>query len=250
LGAATGQFIARLSVSILGWWIAKRRHSNIKWSTSKASSKEMRLMLVPAISFMAFPAGNAISIQGMSLIVGVVFGPVYLAVFNTYRTISRVLVQAITIIGRAFWSEISREYGAGRIDAVMNIYKKGSILSILVSLSILPVMHLFGGGLIEYWTAGRVRYTESIFHLFLLSTLTTSFWQMGMVLLSATNTHSRLAGYYIGGSILSVLFAYSTSELLGESAPVLGILIFEIFMIFACLLQVNKFKTRQGICHV
>ena len=76
---------------------------------------------------MAFPIGNAITIQGMSLLIGSLFGPSFLSIFNTYRTLSRVLVQLIASISRSLWPEISRLYANGEQNKIKKIVRLGTL---------------------------------------------------------------------------------------------------------------------------
>ena len=54
-----------------------------------ASWPRIRELSRPALAFMAFPAGNAISIQGTTILIGFLLNPVAVATFNPMRTLSR-----------------------------------------------------------------------------------------------------------------------------------------------------------------
>jgi O-antigen/teichoic acid export membrane protein len=209
---------------------------------SGASREELRELVRPALSFMAFPVGNAISIQGMTLIVGHLFGAPFLAVFSTYRTITRALVQGVTVIGRSLWPEISRRFGAGDLRNVISIYKKGTLASVCLAVLLCTFMFFCGEPLLRLWTGGRIPYESGLFRLFLLATALTSIWQMGMIVLSATNSHSTLSIAYVFGANLSLLLSWSLAETIGRYAPMVGMISFEIFLIVVCAMLVLDFR--------
>ena len=88
-------------------------------------------MIKPAVSFMAFPLANAISFQGLTLLVGAFFGPVSVALFNTYRTIARIAVQITAIFSHALWPEFSRLFGANAAVAIRQLYQSSVIIGAL-----------------------------------------------------------------------------------------------------------------------
>ena len=77
-----------------------------------ASWRRIREATRPALAFMAFPAGNALSIQGMTILIGLMLGPVAVATFNPMRTLSRFAYQILDSIKAAVWPELSAAYGA------------------------------------------------------------------------------------------------------------------------------------------
>lgn len=245
LWAALGQLLGRLVGAIMGWKIACWRHPDIRWSIVDASHKEFQEMLKPALSFMLFPVANAINIQGMIIVVGYLFGPAFVVVFSTYRTITRILVQAVTIIGRSLWPEISRSYGEKDIDKVFMLYRRGTFVSIILAASLCIFLSFFGEYFLQLWTTGKVPYEKNIFELFLLMTMVTSFWQMGVVVLSATNSHMMLSMSYLIGAIASVSLVYVTSENLDKYAPILGMICFEIYLSVMCVIHMNAFRRQS-----
>jgi hypothetical protein len=96
--------------------LALSASARIPWLSfgfAHASWTSVRQLLRPAAAFMAFPASNAISLQGALLAIGIVLGPVYVAMFAFLRTVSRAAVQSTEIFKLSFWPELSAAYGAG-----------------------------------------------------------------------------------------------------------------------------------------
>lgn len=244
LSAATGQFGGCVLSFLLKWQISRRRHPHIQWKISTAGCKEVRELFKPAMAFMAFPVSNAISIQGMTLIVGHLFSPTLLAVFNTYRTIARIQVQAITLIGRSMWPEISRQFGMGSFNVVNTLTKQGTLASVSMAIATCIFLSLFGNDLLQLWTNGQIPYQREFFNALLIPTFLTATWQMAMVTLNATNNHLGLSSSYLFASVASLGFTVVLSDWLGAQAITLGLIGFETILMAACLIHFRSFTKR------
>lgn len=245
LSAAIGQLVGCILAFFLKWKISCKRHPDIRWSTSAASNKEIRELFRPALAFMAFPVGNAISIQGMTLIVGHLFGPAFLAIFNTYRTIARIQTQAVTVVGRSIWPEISRQFGAGNLAMVVSLTKRGTLFSFAIGIATCIFLYLFGSVLLQLWTSGRIPYQAAIFHALLIPTILTSTWQMAMVALSSTNNHLSLSSSYLLASIASLAVTAALGNWIGIYAAVVGLIGFELMLMVACFTHFRSFTRRH-----
>lgn len=241
LGAAIGQLLGRLVGSLTSWRIATSAHPAIRWGIGRANRAEFRSLLQPAGAFMAFPIGNALSIQGLTLLVGHLYGGAFLAVFNTYRTLSRVLVQVVAVIGRSLWPEISSRFGAGDRAMVSKLYWRGSLVSMLIAGVGCLILAGIGATLIEIWTSGRLPFQKGLFYGFLLATVVTSVWQMGMVVLSATNCHGGFSWAYLAGSTLPIVLTYAFHEEWGVYATAMGLVGFELFVLAVTLVYMRSF---------
>ena len=241
LSAAAGQLLGRTLAFVIGWRLAAYRHPHIQWSVKKASPAEFHEMVRPALSFMAFPIANAFNIQGMTLIVAHLFGPAFVAIFGTYRTISRILVQAVAVISRSLWPEISRQFGAGNIGAVMVLYRRGTVASIALGSCLCLFLYFAGESLITLWASGRVPFDKQMFDLFLFATTITSLWQTGMIVLTATNRHARLSVTYLCGSVASLGMTYLLAGIAGTKAPMIAMISFEMILAVMSFVHLRSF---------
>ena len=67
---AGGSLIARLAVTVMLVLYSSRRFPTFRWGIKSASREALSSMLFPALSFLAFPIGLALSLQGMTILVG------------------------------------------------------------------------------------------------------------------------------------------------------------------------------------
>jgi O-antigen/teichoic acid export membrane protein len=233
LAVALGYLTARLLVMLLLQRITANRFPAYPWNLANADFAELRRMLRPAVSFLSFPLGNALTIQGMSIVVGTTLGPAALAVFNTYRTLSRLPVQMLATFSRALWPEISRSFGAGDLPMLRKIYRHGTLLSLIWCAAICLALFVAGDFLLRIWTAGDIAFEPLLLALFLLAAFGNCAWQVGQVVLSATNMHERLAVTYLFSALLSIALAAAMPASWELPGKVAAVGIFEAILAFS-----------------
>jgi len=176
----------------------------IRYGVKHATSSSVRELLRPAFAFMAFPAGNALSIQGMVLAVGIVLGPIAVATFSTMRTLTRFVLQVMDSIKNSVWPELSAAYGAQDWRLARKLHRHACQASLWLAALSLTGLFVFGPRIYAVWTHGRVTMDPTTFHLLLLVMLASSFWNTSSVVALATNRHQRLAAVYICATAASV----------------------------------------------
>ena len=126
--------IAFLAGSVAGFgvsWVVLRRA--VPWSTFRPERPHLqtfRELLAPGVAFMAFPIGNALSLQGFTIVIGATLGAAAVVVFSTTRTITRVALQAMGSINNSIWPELSRSVGGGRLDEARAILRRSVQLAL------------------------------------------------------------------------------------------------------------------------
>jgi len=206
LYVAMGQLGFRLVGFFCLCFIVSRVYENITWTLAEASVDEFRSNIGKAVSFMAFPAGNVVSIQGMALAVGSLFGPAAVVVFNIYRTLSRVTVQLANVVSRSVWPEISKRIGEGNVDSVWGLYVKSKRYSGFLILTCCVTLYFLGSMIFDVWIGSDkgIIFDEWIFSLFLISAFLNAGWQIDMAVLAAGNMHREIAIRYLAGSVFSI----------------------------------------------
>ncbi|MDP8990636.1 MAG: hypothetical protein M3N41_11230, partial [Acidobacteriota bacterium] len=90
--------------------MSARLRRDVKWlrrGFAHASVASVRVLSGPAFSFMAFPAGNALSMEGFLIVIGSALGAPSVALFSPVRTLSRSAFQVIDSIKNGIWPEVS-----------------------------------------------------------------------------------------------------------------------------------------------
>jgi O-antigen/teichoic acid export membrane protein len=228
---AAGCLVARIVVTALLVNLARRRHPEFTWGTRHATRREFRELLGPGLAFLALPLGNAITIQGATILVGSFFGVSALAAFNTYRTIARLPIQLLAMLSRSMWPEMSRLFGRRDYGLLRRMYRQGTLVAVVVCGVLCIALYLGGEAIVTRWSEGKVPFVQGVFTLLLVATLANCAWQVGQVLLSATNCHQTLSAYYILTAALSILTAMLLPSSWGMSGMAACLMMFEVVML-------------------
>jgi O-antigen/teichoic acid export membrane protein len=237
---ALGGLLMRLIGTVLTAKLAGSGKHDIHWGIKAAAKQEIQEMVKPAASFMAFPLANAISFQGMTLLVGAFFGPASVAVFNTYRTIARLAVQVTAIFSHAMWPEFSRLFGLGGVAAVQSIYKRSIFLGLLQSLVLSVVLYYVSPFLLKIWTHGAIEFMPSLMMLMLLYAAIGGMWHIPRVFLMATNQHTDLAYCSLIAGIMSVGLAWLIGIRYDLQGAVIAMLVSESFIAVICAMLARR----------
>ena len=174
-----------------------------------ASVSCIRRLLRPAIAYTAFPAGNALSFQGMVILIGRLLGPTPVVVFSTLRTLSRVALQIMNVVKLSVWPEVSAAFGTRNYRLLRSFHQYACQASLVICGCTVPGLFLLGPMLFHYWTQGRVQFDPTTFHLLLLVVLSNSLWDTSSVVTMASNRHARIAAAYLLETLFALLLAYA-----------------------------------------
>jgi O-antigen/teichoic acid export membrane protein len=210
-------------------------HHDIPWieyGWQHASFNEIRKLFRPAIAFMGFPLGNALSLQGSLLAVGYALGPTQVVVFSTARTVSRVALQLVQMVNFTFEPEMSIAYGAGNYALTRTLLRRACQLALLVAVVVILVMMTFGPWFLTHWTSGHVPPSRNLLGILLLVVLLYALWSTSATLMTSTNRHQRLATYYILGTSLTCVLCFIFARIYGLYGAAASLLISELVMNF------------------
>jgi O-antigen/teichoic acid export membrane protein len=242
---ALGGLLVRLVGTVITAKVASSGEHQIHWGTAVADQHEIREMVKPAASFMAFPLANALSFQGMTLLVGVLFGPAAVAIFNTYRTIARLAVQVTAIFSHALWPEFSRLFGHGGVAAVQAMYKRSAFWGLAQSVFLSVVLYFISPFLLQFWTHGAIMFVPQLMMLMLLYAAVGGVWHVPRVFLMATNQHTDLAYWSLVAGILSVSLAWIVGNTYDLQGAAIAMLVSETFIAVVCALLAYRAMTQH-----
>lgn len=192
-----------------GLWVLLRRQIEwLRYGVSHAQLSTIRRLALPAVSFMGIPISNAISIQGMLIVVGHVFGPVGVVTFGTCRTITRSVYQALGLINNSIWPEISVAFGAGNLTLVRKLHRVACQVSIVVCVSATMLVAIFGNRIWNFWTLGKLQTDPILLFILLIQMLLGCLWYTSSVVAMAINKHAGIARAILAASCLALVLAY------------------------------------------
>jgi len=242
---AVGGLLARVAGLALTVAWSRRDAGGLHWGTASAQRSEIRAMLKPAAWFMVFPLANAMSFQGVTIVVGHVLGPAAVAVFNTFRTLARVTVQLTGVMSWALGPELSALHGAGAQVDLRQLYRRAFWIGTAIALVSSAVVFMIAPQLLEAWSHGVIPFDGPVLAVLLAYAAVGSAWHVPRTLLTATNQHASLAFWFALTAALGVglaAFGAHTEGLMGVS---LAILFVEILIAAICMLLAHDLATSR-----
>jgi O-antigen/teichoic acid export membrane protein len=194
----------------------------------------------PAIAFMAFPVADAISFQGVTLMVGYLLGPAMVAIFNTYRTLARVSVQATSIFSHTLWPEFSRLFGNGNVASLITLYKRSALVCQIAALSLSAVLYVLSPWLLRVWTHDAIEFIPSLMALLLIYAAVGGLWHLPRVLLLSINKHVRLTRWVLISAIVAVVLSLACGTTLGLNGIGIAMIVSESIVAIACIRSVTQ----------
>lgn len=213
-------------------------YKQVPWLTlgvHSASMRKIRELFKPAIAFMSFPLGLALGLQGMVLIIGALLGSAAVVIFSAYRTLTRLLVQVITMLNQSVWPEMSAAYGAGEMDLVTKLHRKVSAVTFWIALAAVTVLGLLGDWIIGLWTHHAFQSHHVLLELLLATTFLNVLWQTSWVVLMATNRHQQISIIFIASAAAGLLSSALIIPLMGINGAGVALIIAELPLLYLAI---------------
>jgi O-antigen/teichoic acid export membrane protein len=222
--AAAAYLIMRAVGTPVMAWLMMRKSGWLHYGLSYATRERTRSLAMPAVAYMAFPIGSALSLQGMVLVIAAMLGPVAVAIFSTMRTLSRFGFQLMEALKNSVWPELSLAYGVQNWALARRLHRVACQASLWSSIGSAIFLYFAGSRIIAVWTHGRIAMDVSAFHWLLLVIVANSFWYTSSVVTVASNTHERVAAVYLAGTAASLLIARLLIPSFGISGAAMALL--------------------------
>lgn len=223
--AAAAFFVIRAAGTLIFAVMVVRRHPWLRYGFERAKVAELRRLLSPALANTAVPLAQAVNIQGMVLVVGVVLGPLAVVVFSTLRTLTRLALQLVLAVAHATEPELAAAYGAGDRGLMRALFVHTLRGGLWLALAAAACLALFGGFILDVWTHGKVAMHPALFAWLLGSAVASVLWYGALIVLKAANRHLRGASVYVVASAaavgLAALLLHWTGDLAGAGLALL-----------------------------
>jgi O-antigen/teichoic acid export membrane protein len=207
----------------------------LHYGIARARLKRIREMVRPALGFTAFPVGNALSLQGLTILVGASLGTVAVVSFSTMRTLSRLNFQLVNVVVFALWPELSKAFGEGNISLARKMHRHACQASLGLSLIGGLLLGAFGPTVFRLWTRGAVNFDPTCFHVLLLVIIANSLWYTSSVVPMSTNAHHRIAVTYVLASAVSLGLSRILIQPFGIAGVAFGLLLIDASMTWLVL---------------
>jgi O-antigen/teichoic acid export membrane protein len=186
----------------------------------------------PSFHFFLIQLGQAFSLQGTVLVVGVVAGPLQVVLFSTMRTIVNLIRSFLDQLSHAAWPEMTRLDAQADIDKFLALFRVILRSTLMAAIFFITIFHFYGGYIYNLWLRKTVPFEQPVMDLFLIYMGQFIFWLTCSHPLQATNRHHTLAKVLFISSILTIALAYLGGRHLGLPGIVLGMIIGDLVLPF------------------
>jgi O-antigen/teichoic acid export membrane protein len=240
LQAAAGAIAtARLVGNGAMWWQFRRVNGWIAIGVGSFSMSTMKRLIRPALGFLLFPVGNAVSLQGSILAVGYFLGSPAVVAFSVLRTLSRVLTFVLYPLGKIAGPEISSAFGRGDLSLLYRLHRYSCRIALWAG-GLIAFGVLAGGTVaLRVWTHGQVSMNWPVLSILTLAAVVNVFWSLSNTVEYATNRHERVAIAYVLVSTASLAMVCALLPRFGLTGAALGVL--------ACELSVASIVVKQAL---
>jgi O-antigen/teichoic acid export membrane protein len=157
---------------------------------------------------LAFPASNALLLQGPVLILGATIGGSAIATFSAFRTLARIPIQLTSVLNSSVWPEMSSAYGAQNFELLKRLHRATVASATYAALAASALILAFGPFIIKTWLHGKIGYDVWLMSGLLAASALNAIWNASGIVLVATNLHNRLGAIILIASAASVLAYY------------------------------------------
>lgn len=202
---------------------------------------ELKKLFVPSLSFLSFPIGHSIILQGFILLINFTMGSSAVVIYSTMRTLINVVKSGFTVLNNSFWPEYSLAYGANDKDSMRKMHRFSVGISFYFSFFIVNFLLIFGKWIYETWTNHEIEFNSILFYLFLITLFTSTFWSASSTVLISTNNHKTYSIIYLISTFISISIAYLILTFFNSISYLpLALLIIDVLLIHAVLRQTLK----------
>ncbi|MGI9500819.1 MAG: lipopolysaccharide biosynthesis protein [Geminicoccaceae bacterium] len=214
----------------------------ITFGLENASFQTIRMFALPSLAFMAFPLGQAMSLQGTLIVIGAVLGPSAVVIFNTVRMLSRYTVHLTVTFARIGSPEIAYAFGRGDMELVRQVHWQVCRLGFWAALLACGCLALAKPWILAVWTQGRIDPWPGVYLTLLAAVLLWAAHTLVANVLQATNNHQRFALIFLLASVVGLATAAPLTYIFNLPGAALASLLVE----FAVLIYVLPRAARFG----
>lgn len=223
-----------IGISLMYIWLRKKSPW-IRYGFANKSFSAIRNLTKPAIASMGLPLVNAMSNQGVILIIGSLLTPIDVVVFSTLRTLSRLALQLMRTIRASISPELSTAYAVNNMVLARKLHRRSCQFSLWLSSLAVFSLIFSGNWIINTWTKNTVEMNFSLFYIMLLTVVFSSFWYTSFAVLTSTNQHHKIMPKYLLVTVFYLCLCTLVIPYLGLNSAAICLMLIEITMLIFVL---------------
>lgn len=222
------QLVPYVLVAVVALIDLEKRFPELQVCSLRGVSFRLALSFVrPSLYFLIIQLAQMVSIQGSVLAVGAALGSAQVVLFGVLRTMVFSARQILGLLSHPAWPEITRLDALGEKKKLRRLFLIVFNMTMLATLAIATILHLFGNEIFRLWLGDKVPYSQSAMDMFLVYVLFNVLWTTCSHLPMALNRHASLARLSLLASVSGVALAYVGGINFGLEGAVAGMLIGE-----------------------
>jgi O-antigen/teichoic acid export membrane protein len=227
------QVIPNLLIAGIALYDLNRKFPHFKILSLRQADFSFGMSFIkPSFHFLLIQLGQAFSLQGTVLVVGMLMGPIQVVLFSTIRTLVNLIRSFLDQLSHAAWPEMTRLDAQRDIDKFLALFRVILRTTLTAAIILMTIFHFYGGYIYHFWLRKTVPFEQPLMDLFLIYMAQFIFWLTCSQPLMATNRHHTLAKALFISSILTISLAYLGGRHLGLPGIVLGMIIGDLVLPF------------------
>lgn len=151
--AVAGIILAgRLGLIVSLSTVARRVMPGLRLSLKLGTWADVRPLLLPGISYLAFPCANALMNQGVTLLVNRLCGPAALVALSVARQCARLFQYLTVMVQTAIEADLTVAYAKKARERVLRLQAVAYLLPLAAAVPFLLGITLCGPTLVRWWT--------------------------------------------------------------------------------------------------
>jgi O-antigen/teichoic acid export membrane protein len=237
LSVCLGMLLIKAGFLVAQAWHLPRLCPWLYTPRARADTSLARRLIKPSLAFMALPAAGALSLQGPILVLGAALGGEVVAMFSAMRTLSRIPIQITGVLNASVWPEMSRAFGAGRLDQVRRLHRRSASLSAALVVCSCLVLALLGETISQVWLGQRASFDPAILNWLLAVSTVSAIWNASSIVLASTNRHAQMGIAMVLSSGLSLLAGWALVPSIGLHGQLGALFFAEVVMLLIVVPQ-------------
>jgi len=230
--------------------IAVTMHRTVRWLPFRpggAALGELRPLLRPAFAVMMFPAAFALSIQGMTFLIAALVSVKAVVVFSAVRTLTRLGLQAVSVVSQAVMPEYSAAAHTDRAR-LARLVKFNAAAAFVVALTLAVVLAAAGVPFIGFWSGGQIEAPLRLVLLMAAVMVVQAVATVPLSLLISVNRHGACGVIMVAGALVALAGAAAVLPSWGLEGAALALLLTDIAMlaIFVDRVAANRLVDGGG----
>lgn len=208
---------------------------NTKWlryGFSHINFSTIKVLIKPSFASMTTILSNALNIQAMRIVIGMIAGPAAVVVFTALRTLTRFGKMFINSFEQIITPELGIAFGSGDEALMRKLYERLSQVMIWFSICVSIFLMFSGNFILDIWTGGEIAMDFPLFFLLIFSIVINTFWFPSYVALAALNKHFDIANRFLLSNIIMIVLAALFIKLFGVIGAAIALVFSEMIMCY------------------